>query len=391
LAQAILAQESTSNLVLARFFLESQPQAFAFDRMVSMQAIGLESATGDVECLHEFNLPVPELRPRDILVRITASAMNPFDAIVRTNFGNPGPLSEPKILGYDGAGIVESCGPETRLGFKKGDCVYLSGTHVRNGTNAEFVAVDERLAGRAPSSVSLTKAAGVPLALITAWESLFEICHIPFDPYSVPNPAQGKRLLVLPGAGGTGSFAIQLGKLAGLFVVATASRSESMQACRDLGADLVINHREPLKPQLEAAGLPGVNCINYIFNGFAMSGNFDEYIELLAPLGTIADIAPSGFAIPTMKLMMKSLTYSAEFMMVRTTLEQEMGKHGEILNHASTFVDQGKLQIPAVTALPWSADSLRQMHRMQLSGTTIGKLVMTHETPEMSRPSWSGA
>merc|ERR1712048_460464 len=285
----------------------------------------------------------------------------------------------------------EACGYETRLGFKKGDHVYLSGSHLRNGTNAEFVAVDERVVGRAPSSVSLTKAASLPLVFMTAWESLFEICHIPFDPHSVPSPKQDKRLLVLPGAGGTGSFAIQLGKLAGLYVVATASRPESMQACRDLGADLVINHREPLKLQLEAAGLPGESCINYIFNGFAMSSNFDEYIELLAPLGTIADIAPSGFAIPTMKLMMKSLTYSAEFMMVRTTLEQEMGKHGEILSHASAFVDEGRIQIPSVTALPWSAESLRQMHKMQASGATIGKLVMTHETAETSKPSWSGA
>merc|ERR1712151_857339 len=76
---------------------------------------------------------------------------------------------------------------------------------VRNGTNAELVAVDERLVGHAPSAVSLTKAASMPLALITAWECLFEICRVPFNPNSVPNSAQGKRLLVLPGAGGTGS------------------------------------------------------------------------------------------------------------------------------------------------------------------------------------------
>jgi NADPH:quinone reductase-like Zn-dependent oxidoreductase len=317
--------------------------------------------------------------------------MNPFDAIMRTGFGTPGPLAEPKILGYDGAGVVEACGPETRLDVKKGDHVYLSGSHLRNGTNAEFVAVDERLVGLAPSSVSLTKAASLPLALMTAWESLFELCQIPFDPQSVPNPRQDKRLLVLPGAGGTGSLAIQLGKLAGLYVVATASRPESMQACRDLGADLVINHREPLKPQLEARGLPGENSINYIFNGFDLSNNFDEYIDILAPLGKIVDIAPSGFAVPTMKLLMKSITYATEFMMVRTALEDEMGKHGEILNHASAFLDEGKLQIPPVKVLPWSAESLRQMHTIQASGATIGKLVMTHEAAEMSKPNWSGA
>jgi NADPH:quinone reductase-like Zn-dependent oxidoreductase len=92
-----------------------------------MQAVGLENVAGGVELLQEFHCPVPELRSRDVLVRVTASAMNPFDAIMRTNFGNPGPLAEPKILGYDGAGIVEACGSETRLGFEKGDRVYLSG------------------------------------------------------------------------------------------------------------------------------------------------------------------------------------------------------------------------------------------------------------------------
>jgi NADPH2:quinone reductase len=357
----------------------------------SMQAVGLEDVEGGLELLHEFHCPVPKLRSRDVLVRVTASAMNPFDSIMRTNFGNPGPLTEPKILGYDGAGIVEAIGSETRLGLKKGDRVYLSGSHLRNGTNADFVAADERLVGLAPSSVSLTQAASLPLALITAWESLFEHCRIPFNPHSVPNPAQEKRLLVLPGAGGTGSFAIQLGKLAGLYVVATASRPESMQACRDLGADLVINHREPLKQQLEAAGLPGADSINYIFNGFDISSNLDEYIELLAPLGKIVDIAPSGFAVPTTKLLMKSLTYASEFMMVRAAIEEEMGKHGEILNHASAFVDGGKMQIPSITALPWSAESLQEMHRMQASGATIGKLVMTHEKTEVSKPNKSGA
>merc|ERR1712151_65398 len=228
---------------------------------------------------------------------------------------------------------------------------------VRNGTNAELVAVDERLVGRAPSAVSLTKAASMPLALITAWESLFEICRIPFNPHSAPNPAQGKRLLVLPGAGGTGSFAIQLGKLAGLFVIATASRPESMQACRDLGTDLVVSHREALQPQLEAAGLPRTNSINYVFNGFDISKNFDEYVELIAPMGTIVDITPTSFEIPVLKLITKRIAYVGEFMFARLAHGTDIEKHGEILNTVSKLMDMGKLRTPAYHVLPWDVVS----------------------------------
>lgn len=344
--------------------------------------------------LSEFEHPIPELRPRDILVRVIATAMNPFDILMRTNFNNPGPLAEPKILGFDGAGIVEASGTETNMGFKKGDRVYFAGSHLRNGTNAEFVAVDERVVGHAPASLSLTKAASLPLALITAWEGLFENCHIPFNPKAIPDLTSAdarKRLLVLPGAGGTGSYAIQLGKLAGLFVIATASRDESMQACSNLGADLVINHREPLKPQLEAAGLPGANCIHYVFNGFDVSNNLDAYVELLAPTGMIVDITPGAFAVPVMKLIPKRLTYSGEFMFARVEHELEMEKHGEILNSASTLIEDGRLQIPSIQAFPWSARSLQEMHHTQKTGTTIGKLVMTSEQSEISKSKWAGA
>lgn len=156
-------------------------------------------------------------------------------------------------------GVVVAKGAEATL-FEVGDRVWTAGVLNRNGTNADFMAVDERIVGYAPTSLPSSTAAAVPLTLLTAWEGIFEGLGI--APLADENA--GKTLLILPGAGGVGSFVIQLAKkIAGLTVIATASRPESEAACTELGADFVINHRNPLKEQLEAKGIEGVD---YIYN-----------------------------------------------------------------------------------------------------------------------------
>jgi len=342
----------------------------------SMRAIGLTSATGPASLLREFDCALPTLRPRDILVRVAACATNPVDTKLRSNRGNPGPLDEPTILGFDGAGIVETLGSEATL-FQAGQPVFLAGSHIRNGTNADFVAVDERLVGHAPASISLAAAAALPLVGLTAWEGLFECARIP-DSLDGSEAPSLKRLLVLPGAGGTGSLIIQLAKLAGLFVVATASRAESAESAKRLGADLVISHREPLLPQLEAAGL-GQGTIDVVFNGYDLAANFDEYIAILAPLGTLVDIVPSPAPLPMSKMIPKRLTYSAEFMFTRAAHGVDMEKQGAILTRIAGLVDAGRLQLPPLTTLPWCAESLQMAHEMQEAGRVIGKIVMARE------------
>ena len=171
----------------------------------SMTAIGLRTATGGVELLEQFEMAVPTLRPRDVLIRVASSGLNPVDTKKRHGFGAPGPLAEPVVLGYDAAGTVAAVGSEV-TGFAVGDKVYTAGVLSRNGSNSELFAVDERIVGRAPKSLSLTQASAVPLVLLTAWEGLFESLGIkPFDPSE-----SGKTILVLPGAGGVGSLVIQL-------------------------------------------------------------------------------------------------------------------------------------------------------------------------------------
>jgi zinc-binding alcohol dehydrogenase family protein len=232
-----------------------------------MKVIGLKTKGGPIDQLEELEIPIPELRPKDVLVKVQAVGMNPVDTKKRKGDAE---LEKPLILGYDGVGIVEKLGSEASL-FEIGDKVWLAGVINRNGTNAEYIAVDERIVGNAPQKISTAQAAAVPLVLLTAWEGLFEQLGLKaFDPAN-----QGKTLLILPGAGGVGSFVVQLAKkLCGLTVVATASRPESEAAAKALGADHVINHRMPLKQQLELKGLSGVD---YIFNAYDTHANFDQY------------------------------------------------------------------------------------------------------------------
>jgi zinc-binding alcohol dehydrogenase family protein len=321
---------------------------------------------GGVDLLEERDVPRPALRPRDILVRIQAVAMNPVDTQVRDTRGKFKPkdadaeeFPEGKILGYDGAGVVEQLGVDASM-FQAGERVYFAGDITRNGTNADFVAIDERIVAKMPTSLSFAEAAAVPLTMLTAWEGLFESMRIPIDG---PRANVPKRLLVLPGAGGVGTWAIQLAKeLGGLFVIATASRSESATKAKELGADLVINHRDPLLPQLKAAGIEGVD---YIYDGYGLHAYAVQYAEILKAFGQILTIVPSfAEAMPSISVPMAFKRASI---------------HYEILARASRLIDKGALKVSIQDILPWSLESLQEAHRLQQSGQSIGKIIMARE------------
>lgn len=334
---------------------------------------------GGEELLEERLVPRPALRPRDILVRVRAIAMNPVDTQVRDARGKFKPKEvdaeeypEGKILGYDGAGLVEELGDEATM-FQVGDRVYFAGDITRSGSNADFVAIDERIVARMPASLSFAEAAAVPLTMLTAWEGLFESMRVPTDGRSnVP-----KRVLVLPGAGGVGTWVIQLAKkLGGLFVVATASRPESAGKAKELGADLVINHREPLLPQLKAAGVDGVD---YIYDGYGLSTYAVQYAELLKAFGQILTIVPS-FAEPmpsiSVPMAFKRASIHYELMFTRAAEGVEPERQHEILTNAARLIDEGALKVSIQESLPWSLKSLQEAHRLQQSGRAIGKIVM---------------
>jgi NADPH2:quinone reductase len=158
----------------------------------------------DPQSLVDVELPKPVPGAHDLLVRVEAVSVNPVDTKVRSP--KPQVEAQPKVLGYDAAGVVEAIGSAV-TSFTPGDAVYYAGDVTRAGSNAQFQLVDERLVARKPATLDFAAAAALPLTAITAWELLFQ--RMPYDP---DRGGDGKSLLIIGGAGGVGSIAIQLAR-----------------------------------------------------------------------------------------------------------------------------------------------------------------------------------
>ncbi len=323
----------------------------------------------DPESLIDVELETPSPGAHDLLVRVEAVSVNPVDAKVRAP--KPQVEARPKVLGYDAAGVVEAVGSDV-VGFKPGDEVYYAGDVTRPGSNAQFQLVDERLVAGKSASLDFTQAAALPLTAITAWELLFERM-----PFSFEGGGKGKSLLVIAGAGGVGSIAIQLARLAGFTVIATASRAESIAWCRDMGADHVIDHRQPLAAQLQALGF---DTIDAALNLADTDRYWDVLGELLAPQGHVGLIVePAGALKIGDPYKAKCIGIHWEMMFARPRFRTaDMDEQGRILAQVAGLVDAGKLRGTLNNTLsPINAANLREAHRRLESGGTIGKLVLS--------------
>ena len=321
----------------------------------------------DPQSLFDTELPKPTPLARDLLVRVEAISVNPVDTKVRS----PKPQEEaaPRILGWDAAGVVEAVGAAVTR-FKPGDEVYYAGDITRPGSNAEFQLVDERIVGHKPHTLSFAEAAALPLTTITAWETLFERMHI--DRHGAN---QGQSLLIIGGAGGVGSIAIQLARLAGLVVIATASRPETQKWVTDLGANHVINHRQPLPAQL---GTLNFACVHYIANFSNMDVYWSVMAELIRPQGKIVGIVDNKEPLDLKLLKSKSATFAWEFMFTRAMFQTpDMTIQGALLDEVAALIDAKKLRTTLTeTISPINAANLRQAHAQLESGRTIGKLAL---------------
>lgn len=323
----------------------------------------------DPECLVDTVLPVPEPGPRDLRVRVLALAVNPVDTKLRAP--KPGIEDPPRVLGFDAAGVVDAVGNEVS-GFDVGDEVYASGDLFRPGCNAEYYLVDERLAARKPASLEFEDAAALPLTALTAWELLFERMGV--DRHGAN---AGEACLVIGGAGGMGSIAIQLAKLAGLRVVATASRAASAEWCHGLGADAVVNPRQPLRPQIEVLGLTELPWILNLVNTEAY---WEQTADLIAPLGSIGLIVePREKLHIGDPLKMKCVRICWEFMAARAKFRRpDMARQGAILAEVAGLVDAGSLRTTKGRLLqPVNAANLRAAHAEMEAGTALGKTVLS--------------
>ena len=336
-----------------------------------MKAVGLTRylPLDDPASLRDVDIATPTAQGRDLLVRVKAVSVNPVDTKVRSTVKEE--LPAPKILGYDAAGTVEAVGSEVTL-FKPGDDVFYAGDVTRSGTNAELHLVDERIVGRKPSALDFAESAALPLTSLTAWELMFERMRIDMN-----GADRGKRLLILSGAGGVGSMAIQFAKLAGLVVIATASRAETQEWCKTLGADYVIDHRKPIKEELNSIGFERVD---FIVNLVDTDGYWKLMGELIMPQGHIGCIVePKKDVYVGNPLKDASIGIHWESMFTRSRYKTaDMIEQHKILDRVADLIDAKKIRTTVHETLgPINAVNLRLAHRIVESGKSIGKVVLS--------------
>jgi len=328
-----------------------------------MKAIAVINGT-----LNDIELPSPQPAARDLVVKIEAISVNPVDHKVRA--GQAG-IAEPRVLGWDAAGTVTAVGPDVTL-FQPGDQVYYAGSIVRAGANSEYHVVDERIAARKPATLDFAQAAALPLTSITAWEALFDRLNVDRG-----GADQGKSVLIIGGAGGVGSIAIQLAKKLGrLTVVATASRPESSAWCKQLGADHVVDHHGDIAAQLKALGLPTVDfvlCLNEI------DKHFPAIVEAVAPQGKICSIVRNEAPLALDGVFGKSAALVFELMFTRPTYQTaDMLAQHQLLTEVAALVDEKVL----VTTVGESfgridAANVARAHAALEGRRVIGKIVLS--------------
>jgi zinc-binding alcohol dehydrogenase family protein len=353
-----------------------------------MKAVGYRKSLPieDANALLDFEAVKPEPTGRDIRVAVRAISANPVDYKVRKRAAPP--EGETKILGYDAAGIVDAVGPEVSL-FKPGDEVFYAGSILRQGTNAEFHLVDERIVGRKPKSLSFAQAAALPLTSITAWELLFDrlgaIPHAADFPLTSNPRAQMLRdlyhvrddstLLITGGAGGVGSILIQLARrLTGLTVVATATRPGSQQWCLDLGAHAVIDHGKPMKEQIEKLKLPPVGLVASLT---FTDQHYKAIAEFMAPQGKFGLIDdPPEFTMSAFKG--KAISVHWESMFTRSSFQTpDMIAQHHLLNDVADLIDKGVLRTTLDQVFGTiNAANLKRAHALLESGKSRGKIVL---------------
>jgi zinc-binding alcohol dehydrogenase family protein len=319
------------------------------------------------ESLIDVELPEPKATGRDLLVQVKAISVNPVDTKIRKNVAPA--EGELKVIGWDAAGVVQAVGPEVTL-FKPGDEVWYAGSLTRPGTNSELHLVDERIVGYKPKNLDFGKAAALPLTAITAWELLFERLEVSRD-----MSVQSKSLLVIGAAGGVGSILVQLARqLTGLTVIGTASRPDTADWVRELGAHHVIDHSKPLDQEIKRLGLPPVT---YVASLNQTEAHFPAIVELIAPQGKLALIDDPA-TLNVMPLKRKSVSTHWEFMFTRSMFETpDMIQQHALLNDVAQLIDTGVLKTTLGERYGTiNAANLKRAHALIESNRAKGKIVL---------------
>jgi NADPH2:quinone reductase len=335
-----------------------------------MKAIGFKTSLpiSEENSFIEFEIEKPKPNGKDLLVKIKAISINPVDYKVRQSSLKNKVQEEPKIIGWDAVGTVEAIGESVSL-FNVGDKVFYAGDITKSGSNQEFQLVDERIVGFAPKNISIEESAAMPLTSLTAYEILFDRLRLSKEIDA------GKSILIIGGAGGVGSVAIQLAKnLLGLKVIATASRPNTIEWCKKMGATFVVNHKYLVKSVNEA----GFNEVDFILDFVDVNEYWDSFVQLIKPQGKIGSISDPTQPVNLKQLKGKSVSFHWELMFTRAMFQTEdMIRQHEILDIISDLLDKGTLKSTLNTVLNgFSVGNLKEAHQLLESGKTIGKVVL---------------
>lgn len=326
----------------------------------------------DDRCFQKTELTLPTITANDLLVEVLATAVNPIDIATRKTLHD---LKQPRVLGFDAVGVIQQVGSAVR-DFQPGERVFYAGDLKRPGSNAQLQVVDQRLVALAPQKLSVAQSAAMPLTALTAYELLFEKLHLTLN--TLAN--QAKSILIINGAGGVGSSAIQLAKLCGLQVWATASRSESVAWVKKLGADHVLDHHQDLVQQAQKQQH---QYFDYILVLSDVDAHWQEIIQLIQPatgmIGTITNM--SQHQINDLKRL--SVSFCWEWMFAKSYYQTpNLASQGQYLRQIAAWLDQGLLRSTLTTEVAgFEVASLQHATQLVESQHTTGKVVLTYGKP----------
>ncbi|WP_421938102.1 zinc-binding alcohol dehydrogenase family protein [Phenylobacterium sp.] len=317
--------------------------------------------------LVDIDLPRPVAAGGDILVEVKAVSVNPVDYKIRSS--TPPADGDWKVLGWDAAGIVREVGPDVTQ-FTAGDEVYYAGSLIRSGANAQFHLVDARIVGRKPASLDWAEAAALPLTSLTAWEAMFDRLDV-----TRPVPGAAPAILIIGGAGGVGSIAVQIARQrTDLTVIATASRPETQAWVKGLGAHHVVDHARPLAAQIAELG---IGAPAFVFSTTHTEQHSADIAELIAPQGRFL-LIDDPKALDIMQFKRKAVSIHHELMFTRSLYgTPDMDEQGKILDALAVLVDDGKIRTTLTRKLsPINAANLKTVHALIESGATKGKIAL---------------
>ncbi len=332
-----------------------------------MKAVGYQQcfSADNPHSLVDIELEKPVAKGRDLLVAVHGISVNPTDYKFRQKA--PPARGQWRVLGFDATGVVEEVGSDVTL-FKPGDKVWYAGDMTRQGSNAQYQLVDERLVGTMPQTLPFAEAAALPLTAITAWEILF-------DRLNIDRNDPSKSVLVIGAAGGVGSILVQLIKrLTQLTLVGTASRPETTNWLKELGVDYVLNHHNPLSSEYMRYKLPESD---YVISLNGTEQHLPEIIKVIKPQGAFS-LIDDAEVINLMPFKQKSLSVHWELMFTRPMFQTpDMQRQHEILNEVAAMVDRGEIRTTMAEHMGLiNAANLRRAHQVLEKRRARGKIVL---------------